>query len=154
MNKKEPQGIKPFASKAIIILMGLLYILGPVHLEVGKVLHSVAHSLEIPDTMFMAHPAPKATKTHKSVHHKKRSAQHDHKVLDLVKDILEGSEKGSDAPEKQRTPVKIDKHIKLRTSPPLDMEIIIADKKKTNWKLIKNKLQKGYKIGLKEPPQV
>jgi len=45
MNNIVLQDLKSFAIKAIIILMSILYILGPIHIEVNKLLHSIVHAI-------------------------------------------------------------------------------------------------------------
>lgn len=142
------------SSKIIIVLMSLLYLLGPLHVEVNSLLHTITHTIEKPDTVLAHQKRTGIVNAHKSIKHKNATLKHDHKIIDLVDDILEGAEKDSESPEKQEISLKVDKHIRIQTNIAKDEEILICSQKSSLWKTIKNKIEKGYKNDPIKPPLV
>lgn len=153
MNINVSQGSEPLASKIIIILMCILYVLGPLHLEVNSVLHTITHALEKPNVVLVHEKTTENKKIHRSTKHEDESLKHEHEIIDLVQRILKGSDPAKQSRKRSKTAVKIDKHITLQTSILKDKNIIEDSSRKVFWKKLKIKLQNGYKSGFKEPPR-
>jgi len=100
MKTTASKGIKPFILNFIIVTMSLLYVFAPVHVEINKLLHTISHSLEMPDYILTHQDASDIhtpIRTHESETHKNIIAHHDHKVIVLLDNILEGANQNNDS---------------------------------------------------------
>lgn len=152
MTKKVPQGSAPFASKLIIIALCILYVSGPLHEQVGKVLHTLVHTVEMPDSVLQHYADIEEKNIHKSTHHARAVSSHEHGIIEIVENILEKLKSGKDVPEQQKTSTKIDKHIKWQTTG-LEKKEIFDYTKPILWQRLMCKIHRGYTNGLKKPPR-
>ena len=154
MNISKSKGFKPFTIKAIIIMMSFLYILGPAPLEIKKFMHTIVHTFEMPNNLLSHQNNTSDVEIHQKKEHKKVVINHDHKVIDLVSEILEIADKESESPDAIQTAYKIDKHNRnYENDNPNDL-ILISLENRHCFYHSKNKICKGYSIGLKKPPKV
>lgn len=154
MNIPISKGLKPFTIKAIIIVMSILYMLGPAHLEVNKLLHFIAHTIEMPDTILSHQKKSTAIKTHQNNHHKDAIVQHDHEIIELVQKILKGADNRSKSPDTNLTIDRIDKHITVKQKiDPEEKVIFFLESMRFNLE-IENKLCNGYPSDFRDPPQI
>ncbi len=137
--------------------MSLLYIFGPVHVAVNNLLHTIVHSLEMPDYIISHQDGINTdlkSTTHKSEHHKNNTEYHDHKVIAFLDKILEGSEQNSDSSDAYIIAHKIDKHIHNNEYYPKDEIVkVVSLEIKHCFSYQKNNVCKGYLWGLRKPPQ-
>ena len=134
--------------------MSVLYVFGPVHIEVNKLLHTISHGLEMSD-FILDHQNTSGihTNTHKSETHKNIVVYHDHKVITLLDKILEGADQNNDNSDIQTIIFKIDKHITHYTSNPEESFTISSLEKIQPFLEQKKKVCKGYLQGLSPPPK-
>ncbi|WP_299767300.1 hypothetical protein [uncultured Dokdonia sp.] len=156
MKTTASKGIKPFILNLIIVTMSLLYVFAPVHVEVNKLLHAVSHSLEMPDYI-LTHQDTSGIhtpiSTHESETHKNIIAHHDHKVIALLDNILEGANQNSDSSDAQTSTLKIDKHINNYTHNAKEpFEITFLETIQRFPEEIK-RVCKGYLQGFRKPPK-
>lgn len=154
MSNSGSKGQSPFAIKVIVVLMSLLYVLGPVHLELKGFLHTIAHTLHMPDTVLSHQKGSVATHIHQSNEHKKAIAKHDHSVIELVEKILEGADNENETPNHLLPNHKIDKHISLRKSLDQDKDLFFFSERMHSFLDNENKLCRGYLNGFSKPPEV
>jgi hypothetical protein len=154
MNITGSKGTTPFAIKGIIVMMSLLYVLGPIHLEMKRFLHTTVHTLEMPDTILSHQKKSEVANIHHNIEHKTVIAHHDHEVIDLVEKILKGADTRSESPDPLLTNHKIDKHISLRKSMSQGKDLFCLSEAMQSFPDIDNKLCKGYPNGFTEPPEV
>jgi len=152
MNINASKGSKPSISKAIIILMSLLYVLSPMRVEVSKLLHSIVHALEMPDVI-LTHSQKTDTKPiHKSILHKNSIDEHNHEIIDFVDSVLAGATPENESSDLYITSHKIDKHIVIEVDYEQNKATLFMPK--NNFIEKEKKLYKGYLSGFKEPPKV
>jgi hypothetical protein len=146
--------LKSFTTKAIIVVMSFLYTLGPAHTEVNTFLHTIVHALEKPDVM-LSHS--KSIKKSNHAHNKGYSyvkLQHDHKIIELVNSILEGTTNQENrSPEKEAVVYKIDKHTKLIESLTYKKQETFYLETKAIFTKIDDDLCRGFCENIKKPPQ-
>ena len=135
--------------------MSILYVFGPVHIEIHKLLHTISHGLEMPD-FILGHQTTSGSHTniHKSETHKNIAVYHDHKVITLVDKILEGSDQNNDNSDIQTIIFKIDKHITHYTDNPEESFTILSLETIQPFLEQNKKVCKGYLQGFKKPPKV
>lgn len=114
MNNARQKGLKPFVIRVLAVAMSLYYLLAPMHNELSKVLHIVAHQLEMPDNLlehsnskyfnYLSHDSHEIIMVSKEPHH--------HPFLDLINTIVEATNMDNDAEHSNLPSYKIDKHIK------------------------------------------
>lgn len=137
--------------------MSLLYLLGPVHVEVNKLLHTIAHGLEMPDYI-LSHKDIRANSskvaTHESEDHKNNTEYHDHKVITLLNKILEGSDQSSDSSDAYLIAYKINKHINNDKYHPKDESLkVVFLEVRHCFSDTEKRICKGYLQDFREPPQ-
>lgn len=103
---------RPILIKGMAVLMGVCYLVAPLHQQIGTVLHSVSHFFEMPGHVmshdsFLAHDS---FKEHPHIAHEKRANDHDHGVLDFLDSIFEASNDEDDSQDGLTPQIKIDKH--------------------------------------------
>jgi hypothetical protein len=157
MNTTLSKGFKPYILKAIIVSMSLLYILGPVHVVVNTLLHTIAHGLEMPDNIRTHQDVidnSSKVATHKSEDHKNSTEYHDHKVISFLDKILEGSDQSSDSSDAYLVTHKIDKHINNDEYHPKNEALTLASIRfRRRFPDKKKRICKGYLRGFRKPPQ-
>lgn len=158
MDATVSNNIKPVINKVIIIIMSLIYVFGPAHVEVNKLLHVLSHSLEIPDNI-LSHK--NNTKTfleiniHKSEHHKNKTKQHKHEVITFLDKILEGSDQNNIPSKVPVVTRKIDKHLSNYEFEFIDDSLMLLPlDKRLHFSRNKNDVCKGYLTDSGEPPKV
>jgi len=134
--------------------MSVLYVFGPVHIEIHKFLHTISHGLEMPD-FILGHQNTSGShiNTHKSETHKNIAAYHDHKVITLVDKILEGSDQNNDNSDIQTIIFKIDKHITHYTDNPEESFTILSLETIQPFLEQNKKVCKGYLRRSSPPPK-
>lgn len=158
MNTTESKGFKPYILKAIIVSMSLLYLLGPVHVEVNKLLHTIVHNLEMPNNLIShqngINNSSKIT-IHKSEDHKNNTDYHDHKVISFLDKILEGSDQSSDSSDAYVITHKIDKHIHNNEyHPKNEMLKGVSSEVRHCFSDTEKRICKGHLRDVRKPPQV
>lgn len=154
MNISKSKGIKPFTIKAIIVIMSFLYVLGPAHLEIKKLMHTLVHTFEMPNTILSHKNSTNDVKIHQEKKHEKLIVNHNHVVIDLVGEILKTADNRNNTPETIQTTYKIDKHNRNFEDDSQNDLIQISVENKTCFYQSKNKICKGYLKGLKKPPKL
>lgn len=130
--------------------MSLLYILGPAHEEVNRVLRAIVHTLEMPD-MILSHQKSSITvKPHQTNHHKDVNVEHDHKIIEFVEKILEGVDDSSESPD---APLKTVKYIAINERRHQEEKLTFSLECMHFVLEIENKLCNGYPSNYREPPQ-
>ncbi len=152
------KGLKPFIIKTIIICMSVIYVFGPVHVEVNKFLHTITHGLEMPDYMIshkdISNDDFNILEIHESDEHKSVVTHHDHEFIELVEKILEGADQGNDSSDSKVISHKIDKHINLYEYDDSDEIIVWSLDIRHQFSEKEKRICKGFLQGLREPPQV
>ena len=155
MNTTVSKGLKPFIFKVIIIMMSLLYVFGPVHNEVNELLHTIVHSLEMPDHILSHEDTAttiRRTDIHESTSHTIHDAPHDHEVISLLEKILKGSDQGNTDSDHTLIKYQLDKHINNYTYEQID-EIFMPLAVKHRFSEKEKRICKGYLRGFLDPPK-
>lgn len=98
--------IKRHVVKVVAIIISVIYLVLPIHNEVKSLLHSISHSLEMPNVV-MSHNYQK----HQVIDYEKSErTAHKHKLIDLLDYVFgaDSSEKDSNKPYNLEH--KVDKH--------------------------------------------
>jgi hypothetical protein len=151
MNSNTVIGFKPFIIKIAAIAMSICYVFGPSHHQVNQFLHSVIHQLEMPD-MVISHNQADNLKHHigHDFSHVKEDS-HDHKILNIIDNVLEASNTENDSKNSEIASVKIDKHIRIyeiiKSQNDLSYKLL-----KKEFKSTKEKILKGFTRESIDPP--
>ncbi len=153
MNSITQKGLKPIIFRVLVIVMSLLYALGPSHKEINKLLHIIAHQLEMPENV-ITHSSNlfESTTLHHISYNEKREA-HNHSFLNFLDKILEGTNSSN---SKKNTDVefrKIDKHVRVFTVFKRQLQIFSLINKQ-NLAFIVRQAEKGFPIDIIVPPQL
>lgn len=154
MNADASKGWKPFIVKVAIIIMSLLYVLGPVHREVKHLLHSITHVLEMPDQVLSHKDETTAIlgiNAHKSKYHIKKDSSHHHKLITFIEEILKSS--GQSKSESSPIKVKVDKHIQNYNSEAIDNTTTLSHNTRNIFYEKEKRICKGYLNGTLDPPK-
>lgn len=103
---------RPILVKWIAVLMGICYLMAPLHQQIGTVLHSVSHFFEMPGHI-MSHDSfldHDSFKKHKHMEHEIGGTDHDHGIIDFLDSIFKASNDEDDSQDALTTKIKIDKH--------------------------------------------
>lgn len=111
MERKHKKGLKPLIIKQVAMLMGVCYLLNPLHQQCSDLLHALTHGLEIP-SVILTHDS--VSKTHKNVHvyqeHRIAKEEHLHSFITFFNTIFKKANTDSDQNDSSITHYKIDKH--------------------------------------------
>lgn len=156
MRTNTQQGLKPFICKAIIILMSLTYVLGPMHVEVGKFLESVRDVFEAPE--YVISHKKKSHKNekidfHKVENHTKNQKREKSKVIAFIQKILKETNKSNENSDSRIVHHKIDKHINNYQYILYEENIVLLPKVEHQFSENIQAVSKGYLKGFKEPPK-
>lgn len=153
MNSKTLKRFQPFLLKIAIIAMSICYVLGPAHNEINKLLHVLAHQLDMPE-MVLSHS--KIIHLEYEIHNNhhfssNQKENHDHNFLEFIDGIL----KSSDAQKKNENTIidsnKLDKHI--RTKDFYNGQKILQHYNLHKFIIVYKKPFKGFLKGVFQPPK-
>ena len=154
MNKNAQKGLKPFVIKIAILVMSICYVFGPSHNEVNKLLHVLTHQLEMPENVISHSTTYHSVYKAHEIHALNKSKEvHDHSILQLIDSILKASDSKKNQEDSTFLSLKIDKHLTTKISyqnQQLTSSIIV----KHLFSFTKQKIQKGFRRGIIEPPEL
>jgi len=152
MNKSARKGCKPYVLKIAIVAMSLWYVFGPLHHELSSWVHALTHQLGTPEaTMVHDHVALSDYQEH--AHHLSASkSDHNHKFLEFLDRILKASDLGENQEDSTPVSFKIHKHIKTNNFNK-HLTAILPELTTHLFLFKKQKIKKGFKKGIIEPPQ-
>ena len=154
MNKNAQKGLKPFVFKVVIIAMSICYVFGPSHNEVNKFLHVLTHQLEMPDNIIThsitMHSDYKVHGTHSS---NKSEEVHNHKLLEFLDTLFKASDSEKNKENSKIISFKIDKHLTTKYSYK-NQQLTSSIPVEHLFLFTKQKIQKGFRSGVIEPPQL
>ncbi|WP_298553765.1 hypothetical protein [uncultured Algibacter sp.] len=133
--------------------LSICYAFGPSHNEINKLLHILTHQLEMPDTV-LVHSNLNDLE-HDDVHFFKNEQKglHNHKVLEILDNILEASNSESDSENSELVNQKIDKHIRVKKR--LKKQVLFLSLQIEQTFLFNpRKIQEGFIKKTIEPPQM
>lgn len=108
------QGLKPLFIRICAILIGVCYLLNPLHDQLNEFLHTVSHAFELEHVSIDSSSIVKSDHHDYDYHeHASQTEHHDHFVIDLLDLVFSGTEDHNGSHESLITQLKIDKHIIL-----------------------------------------
>jgi len=157
MQSKKTNSIKQFIFRALAVTITLCYILGPAHIQVNSILHSISHNLKAPSyvlqhdgTSYKEYENEKALKSEMTI----SNLSHEHQLLDFIDGIFnvplnrDKNQKG----ESTTLDFKINKHITSRKSNVVFQNNIKRDVP-VFWAATVS-CETGYLLQLYRPPKV
>ncbi|WP_394748818.1 hypothetical protein [Spongiimicrobium salis] len=152
MENKLQKGLKPFIIKNIAILIGICYLLQPLHQQIGEVLHTVSHHIDAP-TSVLAHDHTDSTPLdmHAPDDHMTASVDHEHGFMDFIAELFESSDSDEHPGKTQKRDIKMSKHLLARFDLVLPQEILQKNKISVLWE---HELLKGYESEFYPPPKI
>jgi hypothetical protein len=153
MNKNAQKGLKPFVLKVVVIAMSICYVFGPSHNELNKLLHILVHQLEMPDSV-LTHSIQTNSdyEVHENHSFNVSEEVHDHKLLQVLSNILKASNSDRNQEKSIILNLKIDKH--LTTDYSYHNQLLTPTlPDKHLFSFTKQKIQKGFQRGILVPPQ-
>lgn len=138
------------ALRLVTLMMATIYLMHPLHKEIGRVFHDLSHSIQASEDV-LSHKSGilGVDRHHLEYHHKSFSGRHHHNVLDFINTIFNGAS-DTDVPGSKSTLTKnnLDKH--LVTEVRSAKSILVS---KTHWFFPDtfSPLLKGY-VRLQYPP--
>ena len=112
------KGLKPLLVKRVAMLIGICYLLNPLHNQLNDVLHVISHGIEMPDNI-IEHDSPVLSDhhLHDQREHVSSIENHEHPLMKTV-DLIFGTSSDHDG-SKENIPgqVKIDKHLTCSSYP-------------------------------------
>ena len=153
MKRNKSKGLEPPVVKAIIVTMSLLYILSPLHMEISKLVHSISHAIEMPDTVLSHQNKTAFIKTHNSFEHESVNVNHDHEILDFLETILEETNTKSEFPNTLSKPKNVDKHIRVIEEFGEEKQLAFSKRTTRYFREKENKCCKGFSLCFGEPPK-
>lgn len=134
------------------MLISMCYILGPLHNEVGKILHTILHQIEIPENI-ISHSDDAFTHNEYSKDHiLYYENEHNHTFLDFLNRVLKTSDNENNTDNSVIVNFKIDKHI--RNKEKLENRIVfISTLRNKIFKFQNKSIQKGFLYTILQPPQ-
>lgn len=143
------KGLKPLLIKRLALLMGICYLVNPLHQQINSVFHNVSHALEIPDYI-MSHDSNYEHESYGHTDYQIGNLNHDHEIVDFIDSVFDASDEDGGSEDSMLTEIKIDKHITTyQFQFQNNFNIAIFQ----NFWLSQEKLESGYLKRLKEPPQ-
>ncbi len=103
------KGCKPKFIKQIVMLVCICYLLSPLQNQIVRVLHSISHSIEMPQALLSNDHD--STGIHNQHNHSTTLFEHNHKLINLVNSVFEASNDHKDHEETILNKVKVKKHI-------------------------------------------
>jgi len=150
MRTKKEMRTKPIALRLVTLMMATIYLMHPIHKEIGRVFHGLSHSIQASeDVLSHKFGILDMDQHHLEYHHKSFSSRHHHIVLDFINAIFNGAS-DTHIPGSKSTLTKnnLDKH--LVTEVRSAKSILVS---KTHWFFPDtfSPLLKGY-VRLQYPP--
>lgn len=153
MKNKKIKGFESIAPKALIIVMSVVYILSSLNLKIDSTLHSIAHIIEKPTQIISHKNTPLAHETPQNTHHKTSVTSHSHHFIDLVQELLNGSDTKDTPQDKTLKVLKISKNSKIREKYTYEHIWVSLSEVKNNFDLRNNKISKGFLEEQEKPPK-
>lgn len=145
------KGLKTLSLKWVALLIGVCYLTNPLHQQINTVLHTLSHSLEIPDYI-ISHDSVVGLEytNHGHNEHVIDKTQHDHAVLDFINIVFKTSKEKDGSDETLLSETKLDKHI---CTYQFQLMNCVEIKIPQSFFSTKNKSLKGYFKNPEEPPK-
>ncbi len=147
------QDVRPFLIKGVAVLMGICYLLAPMHRQMGIVLHSVSHFLEMPGHV-MSHAAVSnhdSFTKHQHEAHEKLVNVHKHQVIDFLDSIFKASNHEGESQDALTTQIKIDKHFIISKYTIAERCVL---KLRNGFSKVACEYREGYYRQLYNPPRI
>ncbi len=110
------KGLKPLLIKRLAMLIGICYLLNPLHDQLNDVLHAISHGIEMPNNIIEHNSAVLSNDHHHDQHlHEALSENHEHVVLTTIDLFFGTSDDHEGSNENIPVQLKIDKHITSST---------------------------------------
>tara|TARA_R110001632_G_scaffold230726_3_gene368474 strand:+ start:959 stop:1432 length:474 start_codon:yes stop_codon:yes gene_type:complete len=143
------KGLKPYIVRYLGILMGICYILNPLHQQINTVFHKISHGLDMPNFVIPHANQSSYNKEHGSHHHLTEKGLHDHVFLDLVNSLFKTSNEENNSPDSFMFTIKMDKHLLSQWN--IESKIIVVTPNNNFNNSSKNTL-KGFFTKSVKPP--
>ncbi len=151
MRKVYVKGLEPLLLKQVALLIGICYLIYPLHQQVRTALHTISHCLEIPGYI-IPHDTIVGPEGFSHVHnkHEINSMYHNHYVLDLIDGIFKNINKKSESSETFLSKTKLDKYLFISR---FELYKFVEPKIPHGFSIVQKKSLKGFFNKLKEPPK-
>jgi len=145
------QGLKPLLIKRLALLMGICYLINPLHEEINIIAHAISHTLTTPSYV-MTHNSNQyhETASHGHQDYHMDYVNQNHLLADIIDYVFEVLDDSNEPDDTLLTKTKIDKHI--RTYAFHTIKSFEPNVEQKCW-VSEEKLESGYLRFLKKPPQ-
>lgn len=112
MEDHEKKIAKQTAHKLVALFMALMYLVHPLHDQIGKGLHTLSHGIQTTGGILSHSNGTISSKEHMAHDHTTPKADHQHKLLDFVTSFLDAASNSGES--EQKSIVKknnLDKHL-------------------------------------------
>ncbi|MBC8769907.1 hypothetical protein H4O18_18055 [Arenibacter sp. BSSL-BM3] len=143
------KGFKPSIVKFLAILMGICYLMNPLHQQFITVFHKISHGLDFPNFV-IPHATPSDhQQLHGNHYHFYEQTFHDHVLLDLVSSFFEASNEDNRSDNSFFFTTELDKHLFCNLPLKYDIHIVITD---NYYNMAEKNTQKGFFPKSVKPP--
>lgn len=150
MQKGFLKGLKPLIVQRLALLIGICYLMNPLHQQIKSVFHEVSHALETPDYIMSHNASTLDYESHSHNDYQIDTLRHEHQLIDFIDALFAASEENDGSEDSVLTQIKIDKHIatyQFHLQKDFDFRLL-----QKFWMPLE-KSEAGYLQRLKEPPQ-
>lgn len=97
--------------------MSICYLFAPLNTQLGSVIHTISHSLEMPSNI-LSHSSNEHLKTeiHTNHDHKRVVISHNHTIIEIIDSIVNESNEKDNSNKKHKSELKVKKHLSTNTS--------------------------------------
>lgn len=152
MEKKSQKGFKPLILRTIAILIGICYLVHPLHQQISNVLHSVSHTMALSQPILSHdYQSTGIDETHGQDGHEIASVDHHHDFLDFVGELFDTSDTSDEYPGKtQKRDTKMSKHVLARFELVLPQDVLQKNRISVQ---LEQELLNGYESEFYPPPK-
>lgn len=105
------KGLKPYIIKYLAILMGIFYLLNPLHQQINTVFHKISHGLDMPNFVVQHQTASANHQMHVNHQHITEKSLHEHVFLDFMNSFFYTSNEENRSRDLFLPTIKVDKHL-------------------------------------------
>lgn len=113
MQKRLLKGLKPIIVKQLALLIGICYLVNPLHQQINKAFHELSHILETPDYI-MSHGSitiEDESYGHNDDHFHIDALEHQHLIIDFIESLIAAADENDGSENSIVKQTKLDKHI-------------------------------------------
>ena len=143
------KGLKPSIIKYLAILMGIFYLLNPLHQQINTVFHKISHGLDMPNFVVQHQTASADHQMHVNHQHITEKRLHKHVLLDFMNSFFYTSNEENRSRDLFLPTIKVDKHLAPNWNIKSKIIVIETD---NNYNMTRKKTLMGFFLKSVKPP--